>query len=170
MHTHFHAQAHIDSPLGGIVLAATESGLAGLWFDGQRHHPGPLDAPERPDNPHITAAREQLAAYWRGERSDFELALDPQGTPFQQSVWRELRKIAGGHTVRYGWIAHQLGTPSASRAVGAAVGRNPVSVVIPCHRVLGSDGSLTGYAGGLDRKRALLTLEMSGTPLERAAA
>jgi methylated-DNA-[protein]-cysteine S-methyltransferase len=158
----FIAQARLDSPLGPLLAAATARGLAGLWFDGQRHHPGPLRAPRRDDDPHIEAARMQLAAYWRGERGSFDLPLDPQGTPFQQSVWRELLGIGAGHTARYGWIAARLGAPTAARAVGAAVGRNPVSIVIPCHRVLGSDGSLTGYAGGLDRKRALLTLEMSG--------
>jgi methylated-DNA-[protein]-cysteine S-methyltransferase len=161
----FVAQARLDSPLGPLLAAATARGLAGLWFDGQRHHPGPLAAPERSGDPNLVATRQQLDAYWRGERLDFDLVLDPQGTPFQQAVWRELRAIRGGCTGSYGAIAQTIGHPLAARAVGAAVGRNPLSIVVPCHRVLGRDGTLTGYAGGLDRKRALLALEREGVAL-----
>jgi methylated-DNA-[protein]-cysteine S-methyltransferase len=168
--TSFVAQARLDTPLGPVTLAATPRGLAGLWFDGQRHHPGPLDAPQDPGHPQLAAAAEQLADYWRGARREFSLALDPQGTPFQQAVWRALRGIPLGRTSGYGAIARALGKPQAARAVGAAVGRNPVGIVIPCHRVLGADGSLTGYAGGLDRKQALLALEIDGVDPAAAAA
>ncbi|MCE2916871.1 MAG: methylated-DNA--[protein]-cysteine S-methyltransferase [Rubrivivax sp.] len=164
------AQARLDSPLGPLLAAATAQGLAGLWFDGQRHHPGELIAPLRPDDPHIAATRQQLADYWRGRRRAFDLTLDPQGTPFQQSVWRMLCGIACGATTSYGAIARALARPQAMRAVGAAVGRNPLSIVVPCHRVLGQDGSLTGYAGGLDRKTALLALEREGQPPAALAA
>jgi methylated-DNA-[protein]-cysteine S-methyltransferase len=114
-----------------------------------------------------SAARavEQLRAYFEGRRSDFDLRLAPVGTPFQQRVWEELRAIPAGSTDTYGAIAARLGQGSASRAVGAAVGRNPISVIVPCHRVVGSDGTLTGYAGGLDRKRWLLDHETAAMPI-----
>ena len=153
------AQRHLDTPLGRVCIARTAHGLAGLWFDGQRHHPGELAVPERDDDPLLADAARQLAQYFAGQRSDFDLPLDLQGTPFQQSVWQALRRIPPGRTCSYGALAQSLGAPSAVRAVGAAVGRNPASLVVPCHRVLGQDGSLTGYAGGLERKRALLSLE-----------
>jgi methylated-DNA-[protein]-cysteine S-methyltransferase len=103
---------------------------------------------------------EQLQQYFAGERQDFDLPLDLSGgTVFQQQVWAQLQAIESGSTVSYGQLSHQLGNPKAVRAVGAAVGRNPISIVVPCHRVLGADGTLTGYAGGLDRKTALLQLE-----------
>jgi methylated-DNA-[protein]-cysteine S-methyltransferase len=128
------AQARAETPLGPVTMVATERGLAGLWFDGQKHHPGPIDVP-----------------------------LDPQGSDFQRAVWAALRDIAAGRTTSYGALARQLGREArAARAIGAAVGRNPLSVIVPCHRVLGGDGALTGYAGGLDRKRALLKLEGAG--------
>jgi methylated-DNA-[protein]-cysteine S-methyltransferase len=156
--TPFVAQADIDTPLGPLTALATARGLAGLWFDAQQHHPGDLDVPVDPQHPHIVAARAWLAAYWSG-RPTGSLALDPQGTPFQQAVWRALLKIAPGRTSTYGDIAADAGQPGAARAAGAAIGRNPVSIVVPCHRVIGRDGSLTGYAGGLERKRALLQHE-----------
>jgi methylated-DNA-[protein]-cysteine S-methyltransferase len=169
------AQAHVDTPLGGALLVASDAGLAGCWFDAQAHHPGDFDLPTRADHPAIAAALEQLAEYWRGARQVFELALDLRGTAFQQAVWRELLRLPCGGTASYGAIAQRLGKTAAVRAVGAAVGRNPVSVIVPCHRVLGGDGSLTGYAGGLDRKLALLRLEgaqISSTlaPVTRRAA
>ena len=153
------AQHQLDTPLGRVTMARTERGLAGLWFEGQKHHPGALDLPERDDDPLLAEAARQLAAYFAGERSAFDLPLDLQGTPFQQSVWQALTRIPPGRTCSYGALARELGTPSAVRAVGAAVGRNPACVLVPCHRVLGQDGSLTGYAGGVERKRALLSLE-----------
>ena len=156
--TPFAAQAEIDSPLGPLTALATPKGLAGLWFDAQQHHPGALDVPVDAQHPHIVVAREWLSAYWSRRRTS-PIALDPQGTPFQQAVWRALLKIAHGHTSTYGEIAALAGRPGGARAAGAAIGRNPVSIIVPCHRVIGRDGSLTGYAGGLDRKQALLVLE-----------
>jgi methylated-DNA-[protein]-cysteine S-methyltransferase len=154
------AQARLDSPLGPITVAATVKGLAGLWFDGQSHHPGPLDAPVDPQQPFIAQAREELDRYWRdGSASRFEVPLDAQGTPFQQAVWRALRQIPSGRTRSYAAVAADAGSPRAVRATGAAIGRNPLSIIVPCHRVLGGNGSLTGYAGGLPRKQALLRLE-----------
>jgi len=149
-----------ESPLGTMLLAASDRGLAGVWFVGQRHGPYSCGWREDPDHPVLRAAVAQLQAYFAGERRDFELPLDLQsGTPFQQSVWAALLAIPAGGTTSYGAIARQVGKPQAARAIGAAVGRNPVSIVVPCHRVLGTGGSLTGYAGGLERKTALLQLE-----------
>lgn len=153
------AQAVYETPLGKVLIARTDTGLAGLWFESQKWHPEPFDAPERPDDPLLREAATQLAAYFSGQRTRFELPLDLRGSPFQQSVWQALRDIERGATRSYADIARHIGAPLAARAVGAAIGRNPVSVIVPCHRVLGSSGALTGYAGGLDRKRALLKLE-----------
>jgi methylated-DNA-[protein]-cysteine S-methyltransferase len=153
------AQATFASPLGALLLARTEAGLAGAWFDGQKDHPGVLNAPERPDDPLLQAAAAQLADYFAGRITRFELPLDLHGTPFQRGVWQALLGIASGRTCSYGQLARQLGSPTALRAVGAAIGKNPVSVIVPCHRVVGHGGALTGYAGGVDRKRALLALE-----------
>ena len=155
----FTAQCHISTPLGPMTLAATTHGLAGAWFDGQAHHPGPLTAPVLESNRFLLQARTELADFFAARRQRFEVPLDPQGTDFQQAVWLVLRGIPCGALHRYGEIARQLGKPDAARAVGAAVGRNPLSVIVPCHRVVGRDGSLTGYAGGLPRKQALLSLE-----------
>jgi methylated-DNA-[protein]-cysteine S-methyltransferase len=152
------AQARWTSPLGPMVLAATERGLAGAWFDGQKHQPA-VGAPVCGGQCWIALAREQLAAYFAGRLHQFDLPLDLHGTPFQRAVWQALLDIAPGQTTSYRRLAEAIGTPAATRAVGAAVGRNPVSVIVPCHRVLGSDGSLTGYAGGLQRKTWLLDLE-----------
>lgn len=158
-------QLQASSDLGPVRLAASPTGLSGLWFEGQRHEPadrlyGTLAWPHAPGHPVLQAAALQLQQYLADERSTFDLPLDLSGgTPFQQSVWRSLLAIGRGATTSYGALSLQLGRPRAVRALGAAVGRNPLSVVVPCHRVVGTDGSLTGYAGGLDRKRALLTLE-----------
>ena len=161
------AQMRYASPLGTLLLARTAQGLAGAWFDAQKHHPAAIDAPERDDDPLLQRAAEQLGAYFEGSEADFDLPLDLLGTQFQRAVWKELLQIERGATTSYGDIARRLGTPSASRAVGAAVGRNPVSIIVPCHRVLGSGGALTGYAGGLDRKTALLRLESARAPTLR---
>jgi methylated-DNA-[protein]-cysteine S-methyltransferase len=153
------AQATFDSPLGPVLIARTEAGLAGLWFEAQKWHPEAFDAPERPDDPLLREAAQQLVDYFAGKRQRFELPLDLHGTSFQRAVWEALCAIDTGGTETYADLARRVGSPRAVRAVGAAVGRNPLSVIVPCHRVLGTDGSLTGYAGGLERKRALLTLE-----------
>lgn len=153
------AQQELDSPLGRVLLARTEHGLAGLWFEGQKDHPGRLDAPWRQDDPLLAETAAQLAAYWEDPRVGFSLPLALHGTPFQCDVWSALLDVPAGRTRSYGQLAEGIGRPRAVRAVGAAVGRNPVSIIVPCHRILGSNGSLTGYAGGLDRKLALLGLE-----------
>lgn len=149
-----------DSPLGPLILATSRMGLAGIWFDDQRHLPEVRDWPTQDHHPVLQRAKAQLAEYFEGRRQHFDLPLDLQaGTAFQQAVWQALLTIAPGHVSSYGAIGRQIGRPAAVRAVGAAVGRNPLGIVVPCHRVLGSNGSLTGYAGGLDRKVALLRLE-----------
>ena len=152
--------ARWQSPLGVIIVAATARGLAGTWFEGQRHQPDMSGWPEDPAHPMLVKAIVQLQEYFAGERNAFDLPLDlARGTTFQQSVWQALLAIPPGRTTSYRRICESIGKPAAARAVGAAIGRNPVSIVVPCHRVLGTDGSLTGYAGGLDRKTALLRLE-----------
>lgn len=153
------AQALIDTPLGRVRLARTARGLAGLWFEGQRHHPGELPAPYAGDDPLLRTAAAQLQRYFAGTLARFELTLDLLGTSFQRAVWQALLRIPAGRTCSYGELAQAIRKPAAARAVGAAVGLNPVSVVVPCHRVLGAGGALTGYAGGIERKRALLELE-----------
>lgn len=157
------AQATIDTPLGPLLIARTAAGLAGAWFEGQKDHPGDIAAPVAEHDPLLRAAAAQLADYFRGHADRFDLPLDLHGTPFQLGVWKALLGIGQGQTRSYGDIARQVGSPQAVRAVGSAVGKNPVCVIVPCHRVLGTDGTLTGYAGGVHRKRALLTLE--GVPL-----
>jgi methylated-DNA-[protein]-cysteine S-methyltransferase len=155
----FAAQSRIDTPLGPLTLAATARGLALAWFDAQAHRTDEVDAPVDPGHGHLATAAREFDEYFAGTRRRFTVALDPQGTPFQQRVWLALLGIPMGVLSTYGEIAWQLGRPEAARAVGAAVGRNPVSIIVPCHRVVGRDGSLTGYAGGLPRKQALLRLE-----------
>ena len=154
------AQARLDSPLGAITVAATDFGLAGLWFDAQAHWPGTLDAPADASQRFIAQARDELARYWDGALcGGFEVPLDARGTEFQHAVWRALRDIPTGHTRSYAAVAAAVGKPRAVRAAAAAIARNPLSTIVPCHRVVGGDGSLTGYAGGLARKRALLQRE-----------
>lgn len=140
-----------DTPLGVCQLRAGEAGLLSVYFD---------DADcDLPANAVCHEAARQIGAYFAGERTVFDLPLTPEGTVFQQAVWAALSGLPYGATTHYGALAAALGKPRAARAVGAAVGRNPLWLIIPCHRVIGRDGALTGYAGGLDRKRALLDLE-----------
>ena len=153
------AQTVIATPLGPLLLARTPSGLAGAWFEGQRHHPPQFDAPHVAGDPLLERVADQLERYFAGSLQAFDIPFDLQGTAFQRAVWRALLEIGAGTTKTYGDIAREIGQPVAVRAVGAAVGRNPVSILVPCHRVIGRDGSLTGYAGGIDRKVALLRLE-----------
>ena len=153
-------QTSYDSPLGLIILAASDNKLIGVWFDGQRHQPDPSAWPIAPAQTVLKQATAQLTEYFAGRRIIFELPLDlSSGSIFQQAVWRALQKIPYGATRSYGALSADIGRPTAVRAVGAAVGRNPFSIIVPCHRVLGSGGALTGYAGGLERKTALLQLE-----------
>ena len=153
------AQATVVTPLGAMLLARTPRGLAGAWFEGQKDHPGMLPAAEAPGDALLAAVARQLDAYFAGGTVAFDAPLDLLGTPFQRAVWQALLGVARGATASYGEIARRAGAPGAARAAGAAVGRNPVSVIVPCHRVIGAGGALTGYAGGLDRKTALLRLE-----------
>ena len=146
----------LTTPIGELLLVADDDGaLTAVHLPG-RH--GSTAGLER-DDALLEPARRQLTEYFAGERRDFELPLHPEGAPFQLRVWDKLKAIPYGETVSYGEIARELGNPTASRAVGAANGRNPIAIIVPCHRVIGSTGSLTGYAGGLDQKRALLDLE-----------
>jgi methylated-DNA-[protein]-cysteine S-methyltransferase len=155
-----------------MILAANDVGLLGAWFDGQRHFGGPqAHWVNDPAHALLRQAGEQLDAWFARERTRFELPLAPVGTAFQQAVWQALARIDFGVTQAYGQVAQAIGRPSASRAVGAATGRNPWSIIVPCHRLLGQAGALTGYAGGLDRKQALLAFEGSDSlPIARRAA
>lgn len=147
------------SPLGPLILAATGRGLAGVYFDQHKYFKGPGEWKPAPDHPHLRAAAAQLDAYFTGRRTTFDVPLDLAGTAFQLAVWRELMALPFGCTTSYAVIARRVGGERAVRAVGTAIGRNPVSIIVPCHRVLSSTGGLSGYAGGLERKRYLLRLE-----------
>ena len=159
MKTKLEAQSRIETPLGPLTLAATARGLALAWFDAQKHRTEEVDAPFRPEHPHLALAEREFEAYWRDTKSPFTVPLDAGGTEFQQAVWQALRDIAPGTLSTYGEVAQRIGKPAAVRAVGAAIGRNPIGIIVPCHRVVGRDGSLTGYAAGLPRKEALLKRE-----------
>jgi methylated-DNA-[protein]-cysteine S-methyltransferase len=144
----------IDSPVGPLLLTSDGTSLTRLLFAAD---PDPSWSTD--PCPVLDEAVRQLGEYFVGERRDFDLPLDPVGTPFQLTVWAALRDIPYAETINYGQLAGRVGNPHASRAVGLANGRNPISIVVPCHRVIGANGSLTGYGGGLDRKRTLLELE-----------
>ncbi len=154
--------AVIDSPIGPLTLVTEGGALTGLYMDVQGHEPdeATLGVPASLDDDEVLAeAARQLGAYFAGELTTFDLPLDLEGTGFQRTVWAGLQQIPYGQTTSYGELARRIGQPTASRAVGLANGRNPVSIVVPCHRVVGSNGSLTGYGGGLPRKQFLLALE-----------
>ncbi|POX44400.1 methylated-DNA--[protein]-cysteine S-methyltransferase [Streptomyces sp. Ru72] len=148
----------IDSPYGPLTLVADDGVLCGLYMTDQRHRPSEETFGER-DEDAFAEAEEQLEAYFSGELKEFTLELRLHGTPFQRGVWEQLRRIPYGETRSYGQLADALGNPGASRAVGLANGRNPIGIIVPCHRVIGASGGLTGYGGGLDRKRRLLEFE-----------
>jgi methylated-DNA-[protein]-cysteine S-methyltransferase len=152
----------IDSPVGLLTLAGRDGTLNHLRMVGQTHEPN--RAGWALNDEAFPGAVEQLAAYFAGELTDFDLDLELAGTAFQRRVWAALQTIPYGETRSYGEIAIQIGAPGASRAVGLANGRNPIGIIVPCHRVVGASGSLTGYGGGLDRKRALLQLEKRRNP------
>lgn len=162
----------IPSCLGEVLLTSDGERLTGLYFDGQRDEPpvGPrwrLDEGTAP----FARVRAQLQAYASGALREFDLPLALHGTPFQQRVWRSLSGVGFGRTISYSELARRIGAPTAVRAVAGAVARNPVSVIVPCHRIVGADGSLTGYSGGLDRKKALLAHErQAGAQAQEAAA
>lgn len=149
----------IDSPVGSLTLVLSGSGaLCGLYMHNQRHLPS-ADRFGDPSAIGFDDVEKQLAQYFAGIRTQFELELDPAGTEFQRKIWQLLREIPYGETISYAQLSDRYGDPLAIRAVAAANGKNPIGIIVPCHRVIGSDGSLTGYAGGLERKRFLLDLE-----------
>ncbi len=150
---------HIDSPVGPLLLAADDDGLRLIEFHSPRHPARRGGDWQHGDHPVLDAARAQLDGYFKGERGAFDLPLAPHGTPFQREVWQALASIPFGETISYAQLAARVGRPSAMRAVGAANGRNPLPIVLPCHRVIGANGSLTGFGGGLPTKRFLLELE-----------
>ena len=151
--------APFDSPVGELTIVGDERGVAAIYMDGQRHRPA-IDATWVRDIAPLRDGIEQLAEYFRRHRREFDMRIVPiTGTAFQRRVWEELRQIPFGETTSYGELAAAIGRPTAARAVGMANGRNPVSIVVPCHRVIGAGGSLTGYGGGIDRKRWLLDFE-----------
>jgi methylated-DNA-[protein]-cysteine S-methyltransferase len=151
---------YVESPVGRMLLVGDGTLLTGLYTAEHKRTRGPA-ADWRPSEDAFAAAVEQLAEYFAGDRQSFDVPLRLDGTPFQQGVWRELVRIPFGRTITYAELARRVGNPSASRAVGNANGRNPVSIIVPCHRVIGADGKLTGYAGGVDIKRRLLEWERS---------
>ena len=157
------AWTEVDSPIGPLRLVARGEALRAIEFSPWPPADVEVVGERRDDVPVLRRTAEQLAAYFSGDLREFDLPLDPGGTPFQQRVWAELARIGYGTTSSYGEVARRLGmTNAASRAVGLANGRNPIPVVVPCHRVIGADGRLTGYAGGLERKQLLLDLERPG--------
>ncbi|MFD3312227.1 methylated-DNA--[protein]-cysteine S-methyltransferase [Streptomyces sp. NPDC058694] len=148
----------IDSPYGPLTLVATDGVLSGLYMTDQRHRP-PEETFGDPDDTPFTGTIDELRAYFAGELKEFTVQLHLDGTPFQRSVWEQLQRIPYGETRSYGELADALGNPNASRAVGLANGKNPLGIIVPCHRVVGANGNLTGYGGGLERKRQLLDFE-----------
>ncbi len=157
---------HYQSPLGGIVLAADEHGLTGLWFEGQRHAPLSPGVARCGTTPILTQAKTWLDLYFSGQEPSFTIPVRPSGTDFQRAVWRLLAEIPYGRTSTYGELAQQLARTRgvarmSAQAVGGAVGRNPIALLIPCHRVIGANGNLIGYAAGIDKKATLLKLEHS---------
>lgn len=158
--------SELPSPLGPLLLTSNGEALTGVYMPEHKRGPRPEPTWTRSDA-RLAEARRQLEEYFAGRRRQFELPLAAQGTPFQRAVWAELARIPFGATLSYQELARRIGAPKASRAVGAANGRNPISIIVPCHRVVGADGSLTGYAGGPERKQWLLALE--GSLRERAA-
>jgi methylated-DNA-[protein]-cysteine S-methyltransferase len=159
-----------ESPQGQILLAASDAGIAGVYFSGQKYFPkNEAQWSRDAENGLLRQAKRELAEYFAGTRKRFEVALDPSGTPFQKAVWRAISRVAYGETISYGELARRAGAAGRARAAGAATGRNPIGIIVPCHRIVGADGSLTGYAGGLARKRALLALEAGEIALLAAA-
>jgi methylated-DNA-[protein]-cysteine S-methyltransferase len=154
------AYLYYDSPLGRMLLVADDDAVCGVYFAGQKYEKSV--APSWRDgsaNAALLQCRRELAEYFDGTRTEFTFATNPRGTPFARAVWREIARVPYGQTITYGELARAVGGTANPRAVGFATGHNPVSVAIPCHRIVGANGSLTGYAGGLDKKSALLTLE-----------
>jgi methylated-DNA-[protein]-cysteine S-methyltransferase len=148
----------IPSPLGEILLLSDDDFLTGLYFPNHKWGPSPQASWQWAEEP-FALVRTQLAEYFAGERQEFDVPVRLAGTPFQQQVWQQLTRIPHGATITYAELARRVGNPAATRAVGAANGRNPVSIIVPCHRVIGASGKLTGYGGGLGNKERLLAME-----------
>lgn len=151
----------MPSPIGELMLISDGSAITGLYMQNDKHAARRAVAVR--DDTHLSASLEQLRAYFAGHLQIFDLPIKAQGTPFQQRVWAALCEIPYGETISYGELARRIGQPTASRAVGLANGQNPISIIVPCHRVIGANGTLTGYGGGLDRKRWLLAHESGGS-------
>jgi methylated-DNA-[protein]-cysteine S-methyltransferase len=149
-----------ESPYGRMLLVAGDKGLSGVYFEGQKYYPS-IDPQWRRDDGHflIAQTRRELTEYFAGRCERFEVAIAPEGTAFQLAIWRGIAGVGFGNTLSYGQLAQSAGYPGKARAAGAATGRNPLTIIVPCHRIVASNGALTGYAGGLERKRALLALE-----------
>ena len=154
---------HFTSPQGRMLLVADDKALTAVCFVGQKYAPR-VAADWKRDGAHalLRQAKRELAEYFAGKRTRFSIKLAPHGTPFQRSVWKAIAGVGFGKTIAYAELARRAGRPGSARAAGAATGRNPIGVIVPCHRIVGSNGSLTGYAGGLAKKRALLALEARG--------
>jgi methylated-DNA-[protein]-cysteine S-methyltransferase len=162
---------YVESPIGRLMLTSDDTSLTGLYMNLYRNKPTKRPTPgtdwiQNGTKEPLRKAAQQLQEYFSGSRREFDLPLNPHGTEFQQRVWRELTKIPFGETRSYGQLAKRIGNPNGSRAVGLANGRNPIAIIVPCHRVIGADGSLTGFGGGIERKEWLLNHE--GQPGTRA--
>lgn len=155
-----HYYDYYQSPRGRMLLVADDEALTGVYFTGQKYRPR-IEPEWRRDESHapLRQAKRELGEYFGGKRTRFTVKVAPQGTPFQRAVWKAIAGIGFGKTIPYAELARRAGRPGSSRAVGAATGRNPIGIIVPCHRIVGSNGTLTGYAGGLAKKRALLALE-----------
>jgi methylated-DNA-[protein]-cysteine S-methyltransferase len=151
---------YYQSPLGRMMLVANDDGLAGVYFIGQKHYVRPGSGWRKdPDNESLGKAKKELEEYFAGKRKRFDLPLAPEGSDFQRAVWKAIAGVPFGETITYAELARRAGHPGSARAAGAATGRNPIGIIVPCHRIVGSDGTLTGYAGGLEKKKKLLALE-----------
>jgi methylated-DNA-[protein]-cysteine S-methyltransferase len=151
---------YYDSPCGRMLLVADGEALCGAYFTGQKHYVAPERGWTRdPRAAPLAAARRELEEYFAGRRKRFDVPLAAEGTPFQRAVWKAIAGVGFGQTISYAELARRAGRPGGARAAGAATGRNPIGIIVPCHRIVGADGSLTGYAGGIDKKVALLELE-----------
>jgi methylated-DNA-[protein]-cysteine S-methyltransferase len=157
---------YCDTPLGRMLLVANEKGLCGLHFVGQKYFPQ-KGKDWIQDEKVLKRAKREVMEYFAGKRKRFDVPLAPEGTAFQRAIWREIAKVPFGETITYSELARRAGFPNCARAAGAATGRNPVGVIVPCHRIVGTNGSLTGYAGGLPKKKALLALEGLAPTLSR---
>lgn len=153
---------YLDTPFGRMLLAANDKGLTGAHFVGQKYYPAEREGWTR-DEKALAKAKKELSEYFEGERAVFTVPLAAEGTPFQKAIWTEIARVRFGETITYAELARRAGFPNCARAAGAATGRNPIGVIVPCHRILGTNGTLTGYAGGLSKKKALLALEGAAT-------